>query len=103
MDTIIDIIIRLTALLLCYGVYVLVDKAGVYIKEKAESEKLDRFVDCLVQAAEQMLRNDDPTGGKRLAYVQQQLIEAGYELTDALRALIESKVYKINVEGGAGK
>ena len=44
-----------------------------------------------------MLKKDDDDGSKRLEYVQGMLIEAGYELTDALRAKIEAKVFQLNL------
>ena len=75
--------------------------AAQYIKQRltaAERANLDTFVAELVAAAEQTLRKDDPTGDLRLDYVQKMLVAAGYDLTEAIMALIESKVYEINLE-----
>lgn len=101
MDNILDILLRMAAMLLFWGLYMLCSKGVNYIKATAESEELDKFVTYLVEAADQMLKLEDPTGGKRLEYVQMQLIEAGYDLSDALRAIIESKVYKLNAKEAA--
>ena len=101
MDNILDILLRVAAMLLFWGLYMLCNRGMNYIRSTAESEELDRFITYLVEAADQMLKMEDPTGGKRLEYVQQQLIEAGYDLTDALRAVIESKVYKLNAREAA--
>ena len=97
MENILDILIRLAATLLCYGAWLLTQKVRAYLKDKAEYEKLDKFLDELVIAADQMLKKDDDDGSKRLEYVQGMLIEAGYELTDALRAKIEAKVFQLNL------
>jgi len=103
MTEITDIFIKITAILLAATVTCLVKEAARYVKTKRETEEktaLDRFIYELVQAAEQMLKDEDPSGSVRLGYVQQMLIEAGYELTDAICATIEAYVYEINAEGG---
>ena len=99
MEQILDIIIKLAAVLIAAGVSFLLNEATKWIKSKvsaAEAEKLDKFVDYLTEAAEQLYHAEDEGGSKRLEYVYANLIEAGYEITDAVRALIESKVYNIN-------
>lgn len=102
MDQIIDIIIKIVAMLLTLGAsYVckyLIAWLKTVLKEK-EVEKLDLFVAELVAAAEQMYKQEDPDGSKRLMYVQKMLVEAGYDITEAVTALIESKVYNINLFG----
>ena len=106
MNEIIDILIKLAGTVLATIIAYLAKEAISYVKTKREKEEknaLDKFICELVHAAEQMLKNEDPTGSARLSYVQQMLIEAGYELTDAVRATIEAYVYKINAEGSAGK
>ena len=60
------------------------------------------FIGELVAAAEQMYRDDDWDGSVRLDYVQGMLIQAGYEMTEAVRALIEAKVFEINVVSRSG-
>lgn len=100
MEQIIDIIIKIVATLLALGVgYVgkyLIAWLKTVLSEK-DAEKLDLFVAELVSAAEQMYKQEDPDGSKRLLYVQTMLVEAGYDITEAVTALIESKVFSINI------
>lgn len=100
MEQILDIIIKLVAALLAMGAGWLGRYLVKWLKTKLNDkqvEKLDLFIAELVAAAEQMYKKDDPDGSVRLNYVQDMLIEAGYELTDAVKALIESKVFSINL------
>ncbi len=102
MEVIMNKIIMVAACLLLLILVILAKKAYIYLKslmKKEDAEKLDKFVEELVLAAEQMLKAEDETGSIRLEYVQGMLIEAGYDLTDTVRALIESKVYKLNQAG----
>lgn len=99
MEEIMDIIIRVVATLLALGLGYLLKLAANWIRSKLDDKqeaKFNDFLDELVHAAEQMYKGDDPGGSKRLSYVQNILIESGYELTDVVRALIESKVYDLN-------
>lgn len=99
MEEIINIIIKVVAMLLAMGAgylgrYIIrVLKANLDEKNDA---MLDLFIEELVAAAEQMFKKNDPDGVIRLEYVQDSLIDAGYEITAAVRAMIESKVYSIN-------
>lgn len=100
MDEILNIIIKLVAALLAFGVGWLVKYLISLLRSKLDengAEKLDLFIAELVAAAEQLYKQQDPDGTVRLRYVQDMLIEAGYEMTDAIRALIESKVFEINI------
>ena len=97
MDEIINVLIKLVGMLAGFGIVWLLRVAGEYLKQKGYNDELDRFITSLVKAAEQMYWNED--GSFRLDYVQTALIEAGYDLTDAVRALIEAKVYEINNGG----
>lgn len=104
MEDIIDIILKIVAMLLALGAGYLGKFLMKWIKENVDAktaEKLDVFVAELVAAAEQLYKKDDPDGSERLAYVQEQLIEAGYEITEAVRALIEAKVFEINITSKA--
>lgn len=100
MEELIDILIRCTAYLLILALIWLVRTAIAYLKARLKEKDaaiLDKFIDELTAAAEQMFRKEDDEGGSaRLGYVEGMLIEAGYDLTDAIRAKIESSVYKIN-------
>lgn len=100
MEQIIDIIIKVLAmaLALCAG---WVGKWLVsWLKSKLDNEqeaKLDLFIAELVAAAEQMYKKNDPDGSLRMDYVQKMLVNAGYDVTEAIQALIESKVFSINL------
>lgn len=99
MEMVEDIIIRLAAVLLAYGFGYLLKLVIEWIRSKLDDKqeaKFNLFLTELVYAAEQMYKGEDPDGSKRLSYVQELLIESGYELTDVVRALIESKVYDLN-------
>lgn len=107
MENIMDIIIRVAATLLALGLGYLSKFLVSWLKGKLSEQnaaKLDLFVDELCAAAEQMYKADDPDGTIRLRYVESMLVQAGYDITDAVRALIESKVFEINLtnkDGGA--
>lgn len=77
-----------------------------YIKSKMSADDataLDQLIDDLTAAADQMFKKDDPDGTMRYQYVTNALINAGYELTDAIVAKIESSVFYLPHEGGDGK
>ena len=100
MEQIIDIIIKIVATLLLAGAGWLVKYVITYLRsnlDAREVEFLDTFIAELVAAAEQMYAKNDPDGTKRLRYVCEMLVEAGYETTEAVRAVIEAKVYDINL------
>lgn len=91
MDEILNIIIKLVAALLAFGVGWLVKYLISLLRSKLDengAEKLDLFIAELVAAAEQLYKQQDPDGTVRLRYVQDMLIEAGYEMTDAIRISI---------------
>lgn len=100
MDNIIDIIIKIVATLVALGIGWVGRYLIRWIKSnlaEKDAAKLDLFVSELVSAAEQMYKEYDPDGHIRLEYVEEMLIDAGYEITGAVRALIESKVLSINL------
>lgn len=103
MEAIMDIIIKVAATLLAMGLGYLGKFAVKWLKGKVDAqsaEKLDLFISELCYAAEQMFKEVDPDGTIRRGYVENMLAQAGYELTDAIRALIESKVFEINLVNG---
>lgn len=105
MEDIMDIIIRVVATLLALGIGYLGKFLVSWLKSKLNAQdaaKLDRFISELCEAAEQMYKESDPDGTIRLRYVESMLTQAGYELTDAVRALIESKVFEINLTNKGG-
>ena len=104
MDELLNVVIKVVATLLAFGIawigkYLLNLLKGKLNEQNAA--KLDLFVAELVAAAEQMYKKDDPDGTVRLGYVQDMLIQAGYEITGAVMALIESKVFSINLANAA--
>ena len=100
MEDIMNIIIKLVATLLAFGAAwlgrYLVEWLKTNLDEK-EEVLLDQFIADLVAAAEQMYKQNDPDGSERLHYVQAMLVEAGYEVTEFVQAMIESKVFSINL------
>ena len=98
-EQILDIIIRLAALLVIYFGCIVANKLKKMISQKLTAEEkaaLDSFIGYLTKAAEQMFKAEDDDGSMRLQYVQGMLIEAGYDLTDEVRAMIEAHVFEIN-------
>lgn len=70
----------------------------LFIKEKAAQIKdlrIRAVVDSLVNAADQLLKKEDPTGEKRKAFVIKRLEDLNIKVTDYVDALIESTVYNI--------
>lgn len=101
MEQIFDILIKAAGALVGAAIVYLANMAVNYLETRLSIEQqadLESFVSSLVAAAEQTLKKDDPNGSVRLGWVQDMLIDAGYELTDALMALVESKVYALNAE-----
>lgn len=106
METILDIIIRIAATLLAFGAGYVGKLLVGWLKSKLsdqQSEKLDLFVAELCMAAEQMFKEADPDGTIRRQYVEGMLAKAGYEITDVIRAMIESKVFTINLATKGGE
>ncbi len=100
MEQIIDIIIKIVATILLAGAGWLGNYIITFLRsnlDAKEVEFLDTFIAELTAAAEQMYAKDDPDGSIRLGYVQEMLVEAGYEITEAVQAMIEAKVYDINI------
>lgn len=105
MEAIMDIIIKVAAALLAFGAGYLGKLLVSFLKSKLsdrDAAKLDLFISELTAAAEQMYKAADPDGTIRLHYVESMLTQAGYELTDAVKALIESKVFEINLMSKGG-
>lgn len=104
MDELINAVLKIIATLIGLGLIYVGKLAVAWLKSKLSAQnasKLDKFVEQLVAAAEQMYKNEDKDGSVRLEYVQTMLVEAGYDITEAVRALIEAKVFDINNIGGA--
>ena len=100
MEQIVDIIIKIVATILLAGAGWLGNYIITFLRsnlDAKEVEFLDSFIAELVAAAEQMYAKDDIDGTVRLNYVQKMLVDAGYEITEAIQAMIEAKVYDINI------
>ena len=100
MEDIINIIIKVAATLLAFGAAWLGRYLVSFLKTNLDEKQtviLDQFIADLVAAAEQMYKKDDPDGSIRLGYVKTMLVEAGYDITEAVQAMIESKVFSINL------
>lgn len=64
----------------------------------AVTEEVRKLIGIFVNAAEQLLKQEDPTGEKRKQYVIEHLQALGYEITDVMLAMIENKVFELNLE-----
>lgn len=100
MEEFIDIVIKIAATLLAFGLGLLLKQVGSWVKSnlsEKENAMLNAFIAELVAAAEQMYKKEDPDGSIRLDYVESMLVQAGHDITDVVAALIESKVFEINL------
>ena len=97
MENLIDILLKLAASALGLGLGYLAKMAVPHVTKFFEDKKRKDLVNRLVKAAEQMFYAEDPDGSVRRGYVMDMLMEAGYELTDALRAEIEENVFDVNL------
>lgn len=106
MEQIIDIVIKVVATLLLAGAGWLAKYVITYLRSNLAAKDIDvlnTFVAEMVAAAEQLYADVDDDGSIRREYVWNMLIEAGYELTDAVKAMVEAKVYDINITNKAVK
>ncbi len=62
--------------------------------ESQETIKL--LVNSFVQAAEQLLHDEDPDGTKRMNYVKNQLTALGIGITSEVVSMIEGQVWEVN-------
>ena len=62
-----------------------------------ETEALWKLIVDLVSQAENDLKDDDPTGTKRYAWVKQMLTATGHDVTVAVEAMIERAVTELNL------
>lgn len=73
-------------------------KVSEWLEAKINKETLavvENLIDNFVKAAEQLYREDDPTGAIRNTYVKKNLEELGYVITEEINAYIESKVFDL--------
>ena len=93
------IVVRIAAALLVGALVWLVYKLKEFVSSKIkdiEDKKLRDLVETFVNAAEQLLKDEDPTGEKRKEYVVNQLHLLEIEVTGLVNAMIEEEVFRLN-------
>lgn len=101
MDEIVTIIGKLLAAAVVALFAYLTPKLRSWLEAKIGSEgttKAILLIENFVTAADQLYKADDPTGMIRKKYVEDQLKELGYTITDEINSFIESAVKKCNKE-----
>ena len=97
---IIELVVKALFGLLAIGGIWLVGFVKEVLKTKVEAQQaseLDRLIYDFVAAAEQQLKEEDPDGTKRKAYVVEQLNAVGIAISQEINARIEAAVYEINL------
>ena len=97
---IIELVVKALFGLLTIGGIWLVGFVKEVLKTKVEAQQaseLDRLIYDFVAAAEQQLKEEDPDGTKRKAYVVEQLNAVGIAISQEINARIEAAVYEINL------
>lgn len=97
MEEILNAILKIVGIILAVGASFALEMARGYLKQLKENKKIETLIESGVAAAEQLFKKEDEDGSIRLEYVQNLLLEAGYELTEAVCAMIEGKVYELNL------
>ena len=93
------IVVRVAAALLVGALVWLVYKLKEFVSSKIkdiEDKKLRDLVETFVDAAEQLLKDEDPTGEKRKEYVVNQLHLLEIEVNGLVNAMIEEEVFRLN-------
>ena len=101
MDDIIAIVGKVLAAAVVALLACLVPKIKTWLEAKIGSERTAKvllLIENFVTAADQLYKADDPTGVIRKKYVEDQLKQLGYAITDELNSFIESAVKKCNKE-----
>ena len=99
MEVIIDLLGKIIAAAFVSVIFIALKELKSFIlakKEEIEDEKLRALIESFVEAAEQLLKDDDPTGEKRKHYVEENLKQLGYVLNDQVNAYIEAYVFDVN-------
>lgn len=63
---------------------------------KTSQQTIEILIRSFVQAAEQLLHDDDPNGEKRMDYVKNALNSLGIEITKEVVSIIEGAVWEVN-------
>lgn len=108
MEEILGSVFKTAAILLMADIIYIGKKVGplavAWFKSKLsidQEQKLDKLVYELTAAADQMYKADDPEGTIRYEYVMEALEDAGYKITNAIIAKVESYVFHLPRSGGA--
>lgn len=99
MEVIIDLLGKIIAAAFVSVIFLALKELKSFIlakKEEIEDEKLRALIESFVEAAEQMLKEDDPDGTIRKQYVEENLKLLGYEINEQINAYIEAYVFDIN-------
>lgn len=99
MEVIIDLLGKIIAAAFVSIIFIALKELKSFIlakKEEIEDEKLRALIESFVEAAEQMLKEDDPDGAIRKQYVEENLKLLGYEINEQINAYIEAYVFDIN-------
>lgn len=95
LENVLAIMAKLIAAVFAGCVVYLVPKVREFLNEKIGTENakaVESAVKVLVEAAEELLKDEDPTGEKRKSYVLEQVAALGIECDGYVNALIESFV-----------
>lgn len=99
MEIIVDLLGKIIAAAFVSLVFLALKELKAFIlakKDEIEDEKLRTLIESFVEAAEQMFKEDDPTGEKRKKYVEENLEALGYKINEQINAYIEAYVFDIN-------
>lgn len=90
-----DIVISFLGLGALYLLFIVKNWLNLRISEK-RANYIDTIIWQFVYAAEQMFKDEDPTGEQRKDYVLHRLKNLGIVITDLINAKIESAVFDLN-------
>lgn len=102
MDTIIEIVGKLLGFIVVAVIAYLAPQISEWLTSKigeSNTNELKAYVRSFVRAADQLLKEEDPTGEKRNEYVLEHLRLVGIEITEAVISMIEGEVFDVNKEG----
>lgn len=101
MDQILEIVGKILAAAFVALIAYVTPKVKTWLEEKigeTKTEKVLVLIKNFVTAADQLYKEDDPTGEIRNQYVKDQLTALGYAITSEINSFIESAVKECNKE-----
>lgn len=100
-------VVKIAALLLALAIAWLTKRALNWLSASAEAtdnQMLRELITTFVEAAEQLIgKETDIDGHARYEYVLARLTELGYDITETIKATIESAVFQLNEVTHDGK